>query len=114
LRFKFNSPKVATENPIPHRYAINNGVHNINKYDQLIQPYMFGHPERKATCLWLINLPKLIPTNNVYEEMKKLPKNISQRIHYLPPSEERAKLRSKTYPGIARAMAEQWSDIINF
>jgi hypothetical protein len=105
LRNHFNSPKVATENPIPHIYA----VAQIGFYNQIIQPYMFGHPERKATCLWLKNLPLLLPTNNVYEQMKQLPKNRAQRIHYLPPSKDRAKLRSKTYQGIADAMAEQWN-----
>lgn len=104
LKEKFNSPKVATENPIPHKYA----VEKIGKYNQIIQPYMFGHMERKATCLWLKNLPLLTETNNVYNEMVKLPKREQQRIHYLPPSKDRAKLRSKTFPGIARAMAVQW------
>jgi hypothetical protein len=98
-------PKIAIENPIPHKYA----VERIGrKYDQLIQPYQFGHLERKATCLWLKGLPKLKETNNVKEEMDKLPKNKSQRLHYLPPRPERAKLRSKTFQGIADAMAEQW------
>lgn len=124
LRHKFNSPKVATENPIPHKYAVD-GLHitgqedyfnsalntnktGIGKYDQLIQPYQFGHLERKATCLWLKGLPPLKETNNVYKQMKTLPKNKSQRLHYLPPSKDRAKLRSKTYIGIAEAMADQW------
>ena len=51
----------------------------------------------------------IAPTNNVYDEMVKLPKNKRERLHYLPPSPERAKLRSKTFPGIAKAMAEQWA-----
>jgi len=112
LRHQFNSPKVATENPIPHKYAVDGvGIGcGIGKYDQLIQPYQFGHLERKATCLWLKGLEPLKETNNVYEEMKALPKNVSQRIHYLPPGPERAKLRSKTYQGIADAMADQWSN----
>ena len=96
--------KIAIENPIPHKYA----VEKIGKYSQVIQPYMFGHTERKATCLWLFGLPELKETNNVMEEMKKLPKNEQQRIHYLPPGKERAKLRSKTFPGIAKAMAAQY------
>lgn len=108
LRHQFNSPKVATENPIPHKYAIS----GIGKYNQIIQPYQFGHPERKATCLWLKGLPLLKETNNVYEQMKKLPKNQAQRIHYIPPGPERARLRSKTFPGIAAAMASQWSELI--
>lgn len=100
--------KIAIENPIPHRYA----VEKIGKYRQVIQPYMFGHTERKATCLWLFGLPELKETNNVMEEMKKLPKNQQQRIHYLPPGKERAKLRSKTFPGIAQAIATQWGDYL--
>lgn len=98
--------KIAVENPIPHKYA----VRIIGrKYDQIIQPYMFGHPERKATCLWLKNLPKLLPTNNVKAQMLALPKSKAQRIHYLPPSSNRWKLRSLTFIGIAEAMATQWS-----
>jgi hypothetical protein len=98
-------PLIAIENPIPHKYAIELIG---KKYDQIIQPYHFGHPESKATCFWLKGLPHLIPTNNVKEIWKNLPKNESQRLHYLPPSKERAKLRSKTFQGIAKAMAEQW------
>lgn len=94
--------KICVENPIPHKYGIG------KTYSQIIQPWMFGHMERKATCLWLKGLPNLKPTNNVKDEMLKLPKNKQQRLHYLPPSEDRAKLRSKTYQGIADAMAEQW------
>lgn len=102
-----NAPcdKVAIENPIPHKYA----VERIGcKYDQIIQPWMFGHKERKATCLWLKGLAPLQGTNNVKEEMLKLPKKEQHRIHYLSPGPDRAKLRSKTFPGIAKAMAEQW------
>lgn len=97
--------KIAIENPIPHGYA----VKEIGrKYDQIVQPWMFGHMERKATCLWLKGLPKLVETNNVKEEMLKLPKNVQQRLHYLPPGPDRAKLRSKTFSGLAEAMADQW------
>jgi len=99
-------PKIAIENPIPHKYA----VEQIGrKYDQLIQPYHFGHTESKATCFWLKGLPKLKHTNNVKEAWKSLPKKEAQRLHFLPPGPERAKLRSKTFPGIAKAIAEQWT-----
>lgn len=98
-------PFKAIENPIPHKYG------ELPKYSQIIQPWQFGHTESKATCLWLYGLPKLKETNNVYKEFKSLPKNISQRLHHLPPGPERAKLRSKTYQGIAKAMAEQWGNI---
>ena len=90
-------PRIAIENPIPHGYA----VREIGKkYDQIIQPWQFGHGETKATCLWLKNLPKLEPT--------RIAKGREQRLHMLPPSKDRAKLRSKTYFGIADAMAIQW------
>ena len=74
------------------------------KPDQIIQPWMFGHGETKATCLWLHNLPKLQPTNIV--------EGRENRIWKMPPSKDRAKLRSKTYQGIANAMAIQWSNFI--
>ena len=88
--------KVGIENPIPHKYA----VEYIDKYTQIIQPWMFGHGETKATCLWLYNLPKLVPTNIV--------KGREGRIWKMTPGTERAKERSKTFPGIASAMAAQW------
>ena len=72
---------------------------------------MFGHTEQKATCLWLKNLPLLTPTNNVKAEMMALPDNQRQRLHYLPPSADRWKLRSTTYSGLAAAMAEQWGNV---
>ena len=102
-----NAPieKIAIENPIPHKYAMEIIQ---KKYDQIIQPWMFGHMETKATCLWLKNLPKLEPTENVKDEMLKLPKKEYQKVHYLPPSPDRWKLRSTTYSGIANAFAEQW------
>lgn len=99
-------PRVAIENPIIHRYAkaeIGRG------HDQLIQPWMFGHPESKATCLWLYGLPHLQETNNVKAEYQALPKSQGQRMWSMPPGPERQKLRSKTYEGIAKAMASQWS-----
>lgn len=74
------------------------------KPDQIIQPWQFGHGETKATCLWLNNLPKLNPTNIVQGR--------EQRIWKMPPSPERAKERSKTFEGIAKAMANQWGGLI--
>jgi hypothetical protein len=97
--------KICIENPIPHKYA------NLPKYTQIVHPWMFGHPEQKATCLWLKGLPKLHETNNVKEPMIKLPKRERERLHYLPPSPDRQKIRSKTFEGIAAAMAEQWGDL---
>lgn len=93
---KAKCDKIAIENPI--------GIMSTlwRKPDQIIQPWEFGHGETKATCLWLKGLPLLIPTNIVDGR--------EQRIWKLPPTADRAKLRSKTYPGIAKAMAEQWSE----
>lgn len=100
-----NIDKICIENPIPHKYA----VEIIGKkYDQLIQPWQFGHMESKATCLWLKGLPPLKSTNNVKDEMLKLPKNVSQRIHCMSPGPERQKERSRTYENIAKAISTQW------
>lgn len=87
--------KVAIENPI--------GIMSTRwrRPDQIIQPWQFGHGETKATCLWLKGLPELIPTEIVDGR--------EQKIWKMLPGPERAKLRSKTYPGIAKAMAEQWT-----
>jgi len=98
-------PKIAVENPIPHKYA----VEIIGrKYDQILQPWMFGHPESKATCLWLKGLPNLVETDNVKETWKSLPKKDAQRMHWTSPGPDRWKTRSITYQGIAEAMADQW------
>ena len=94
---------ICLENPIPHKYG------DLPPYTQIIQPWMFGHTERKATCLWLKGLPKLKETNNVREEMLKLPKSQQQRIHYMSPGPKRAEKRSITYQGIADAVASQWN-----
>ena len=98
--------KICIENPIIHKYAVKIIGRRQN---QVIQPYMFGHPEQKATCLWLKGLKPLKETNNVKEEMLKLPKKEQQRIHYASPGKDRWKVRSKTFEGIANAMANQWS-----
>jgi len=86
--------KICIENPISIISS------KIRKPDQIIQPWMFGHGETKATCLWLKGLPILTPTNIV--------EGREDRIHKMPPSPERWKNRSRTYSGIAKAMAEQW------
>lgn len=88
-------PKIAIENPI--------GIMSSRwrKPDQIIQPWQYGHGETKATCLWLKNLPPLTPTDVVQGR--------EARVHKMPPSAERGKLRAKTFPGVARAMAEQWA-----
>lgn len=99
-------PHIAVENPIMHRYA--KAMLPGLPSPQIIQPWMFGHKEKKATCLWLRNLPELVPVTNLKSETDKLPKKEQQRLHYLPPSKERWKLRSTTFEGIAKAMADQW------
>jgi len=97
--------RIAIENPVS---VISS---KIRKPDQIIQPWMFGHKEQKATCLWLKNLPKLVETDNVKEAMLLLPKRERERLHYLPPSPTRWKERSRTYPGIAEAWAAQWGSL---
>jgi site-specific DNA-cytosine methylase len=89
-----NIEKIALENPVSIISS------RIRKPSQVIQPWQFGHGETKATCLWLKNLPLLKPTNIVDGR--------EQRIHKMPPSKDRWKLRSTTFQGIADAMAEQW------
>lgn len=92
-----NIPLIALENPV--------GIMSTQyrKPDQVVQPWQFGHGETKATCLWLKGLPKLEPTDIV--------EGREQRIWKMPPGPDRAKERSKTFPGIAKAMAEQWGSI---
>lgn len=103
-------PLIAIENPIPHKYAV---ARIGSRYTQIVQPWMFGHPERKATCFWLKGLPNLIPTKDVKEEMLALPRNKQHRLHYLPPSEDRWKIRSTTFQGISDAIAQQWGSFLN-
>ena len=87
-------PKLGLENPVSIISS------RIRKPDQVIQPWMFGHGETKATCLWLKGLPKLVPTN-VVEGREPV-------VHHMPPGPDRWKNRSRTYQGIADAMAQQW------
>jgi hypothetical protein len=91
---KADIPRIAIENPVCIMSSL------YRKPDQIIQPWQFGHGETKATCLWLKGLPPLRPTNIVSGR--------SDRIHRLPPSADRWKIRSATYAGIAEAMADQW------
>ena len=86
--------KIALENPVSIIST------RIKKPSQIIHPWMFGHGETKATCLWLKGLPKLVPTQIVDGR--------TPRVHYMPPSPSRWKDRSRTYLGIANAMADQW------
>lgn len=91
-------PKICGENPIPHKYA----REIMGDYSQTIQPWQFGHGETKRTCLWLKGLPPLLPTQIVSGR--------TPRVHFASPGPERWKERSRTLPGIAKAMAAQWSN----
>lgn len=96
VRLLLDAPieRIALENPVSIISS------RIRKPDQIIQPWQFGHGETKATCLWLKNLPKLTPTNIVDGR--------EARVHRMPPGENRWKERSRTYQGVADAMATQW------
>ena len=95
---KSDIPRIAIENPVCIMSSI------YRKPDQIIQPWQFGHGETKATCLWLKGLPKLVPTDIV--------EGREPRIHRMAPSPDRWKERSRTYQGIADAMADQWGSYI--
>lgn len=97
-------PHVAIENPVGIMSTL------YRKPDQIIEPWMFGHPETKKTCLWLKGLPPLNPTKNVKAEVDAMSKRDRQAIMKLSPSPERGRIRSKTYQGLADAMASQWGD----
>jgi site-specific DNA-cytosine methylase len=99
IRLLLEAPveRIALENPVSIISS------RIRKPDQIIQPCQFGHGETKATCLWLKNLPRLVPTNVV--------EGREARVHKMPPSPDRWKERSRTYAGIAEAMAEQWGKL---
>ena len=89
--------RICIENPISIISS------RIRKPDQIIQPWQYGHGETKATCLWLKGLPKLVPTNLV--------EGREARVHRMPPGPDRWKERSRTFTGIAAAMAEQWGEL---
>lgn len=97
----WNAPieRIAVENPVMHRHA-KALIVNYQAPAQSVQPWQFGHGETKRTCFWLKGLPPLLPTNIV--------EGREARVHRMPPSEDRWKERSRFYPGIAAAMADQW------
>lgn len=95
-------PHIAIENPVSIISS------RIRRPDQYIQPWQFGHPETKKTCLWLKGLPPLAPTNDVHDEMLALPPKERHRVHHMSPGEDRWRERSRTFSGIANAMASQW------
>jgi hypothetical protein len=89
--------RICVENPVS---VISS---RIRKPDQIVQPWMFGHGETKTTCLWLKGLPHLQPTD--------IAGGRTARVHHMPPGPDRWKNRSRTYPGLAAAMAAQWSTL---
>lgn len=103
-----NVERIAIENPIS---VISS---KIRKPDQIVHPWMFGHPESKATCLWLKGLPNLEPTNNVHAEMMGLTVAQRNRIHHMPPGPNRWRERSRTFEGLAKAMAAQWGETAGY
>jgi len=103
-----NCPMIAVENPLPGK------IHGLPPYTQIIEPWMFGEPWKKRTCLWLKGLPPLMPTSIVQPEGLWIGATSSRRdarvySRYALKSNRDQKTRSKTFPGIARAMAEQWA-----
>jgi len=101
----WNAPieRIAIENPVMHRHA-KTRIRNYEPFAQSVQPWQFGHGETKRTCFWLKNLPTLRPTMIV--------EGRQARVHRAPPTPDRWKERSRFFPGIANAMAEQWGDEI--
>lgn len=97
-------PRVAVENPIMHRHA-KARIRDYREPAQTVQPWQFGHGETKAVCLWLRGLPRLVPTNVVAGR--------EARVHRMPAGPNRWRERSRFFPGIARAMAIQWSDLLD-
>lgn len=97
----WNAPieRICVENPVMHKYA-KALIRNYKEFSQSMQPWQFGHGEVKRTCIWLKNLPPLMPTDIV--------EGREARVHRMPPSKERWRERSRFFPGIAKAMAEQW------
>lgn len=100
-------PKIALENPVSIISS------KIRKPDQIIQPYEYGHEATKTTCLWLKNLPPLMPTNIVGKGKRHVTKSGKSLPEWynLPPSADRWKIRSATFSGIAEAMADQWGSL---
>lgn len=98
-------PHRAIENPVMHKHA-KSRIANYREFTQSVQPWQFGDNESKRTCLWLKDLPPLIPW------VTTKPSDVEQRVHRMPPGPDRWKLRSRFFPGIAKAMAEQWGDYL--
>jgi hypothetical protein len=105
LLWNADVPHIAVENPIMHGW----GVERVGgRASQFVQPYEFGHLESKKTGFRLKHLPALTPSNNLVEAFKAMPKSETHKVHRMSPGPDRWKERSRTFPGIARAMAAQW------
>lgn len=103
LFYNADCPRIAIENPTPSK------IYGLPQYCQVIQPYQFGHPFSKRTCLWLKGLPLLVPTDIVeVSQSTKVPGNWFNK-----GGKDRQKNRAKTFPGVAKAMAEQWAGKCN-
>jgi hypothetical protein len=96
-------PRVCIENPVMHSHA-KQRIANYEPFAQSVQPWQFGHGETKRTCLWLRGLPPLVPTDIV--------EGREQRVHMMPPGPDRWRERSRFFPGIAAAMADQWGSLM--
>ena len=101
----WNAPieRIAIENPVMHKHA-KARIAGYAEFAQSVQPWQFGHPETKRTCLWLKGLPKLVPT--------KIVEGRTPRVHHMPPGPDRWRERSRFFPGIADAMADQWGGYV--
>lgn len=99
----WNAPieRICVENPVMHKHA-KALIKNYQEFSQSVQPWQFGHGEVKRTCFWLKNLPPLVPTDIV--------EGREARVHRMPPGKDRWRERSRFFPGIAKAMAEQWGE----
>lgn len=99
--YNADCPKIAIENPIPSK------VYGLPQYSQTIQPWQFGHPYKKKTCFWLKGIPPLVPTDIIQEDQRQSTKIAGNWFN--KGGKERQKNRAKTFPGIAKAIAEQWA-----
>ena len=106
--FERYAGKLAVENPIMHSHGLAEVGEPAGVVKQVVQPWQFGHLETKATVLWLRGLAPLRETDNVKAAMKALPKSQTNKVHLMPPGPDRWAMRSRTFPGIAEAMALQW------
>lgn len=101
-------PRVAVENPVPHKWAME---HIVSRWNQQIQPWHFGDKQMKGTCLWLRGLPTLLPTTPAIPPVDAEGRKAWQSVWREPPGPDQAKNRSRTFPGIAEAMADQWGKL---